>query len=67
MANFRYPVPQNDQRACLCRDGSYSRECCDPDDYFSQGIGPDRQYLFLLKTEGGDPIVQEQGHKLFQN
>jgi len=36
---MRYNVPQHNRRACLCRDGSYSTKCCDPDDYFSQGIG----------------------------
>ena len=36
---MRYNVPQDNRRACLCRDGSYSTKCCDPDDYFSQGIG----------------------------
>ena len=35
----KYQVPSNDRRACLCRDGSYSKKCCDPDDYFAQGIG----------------------------
>ena len=32
------PVPRGSKRACLCRDGSYSIDCCDGD-YFSQGIG----------------------------
>ncbi len=36
---MRYNVPQDNRRACLCRDGSYSTKCCDPDDYFAQGIG----------------------------
>jgi hypothetical protein len=34
----RYSSPRNNRRACLCRDGSYSRDCCDGD-YFAQGIG----------------------------
>jgi len=40
--SYKYQVPQDNRRACLCRDGRYSRECCDPDDYYSQGIGKDR-------------------------
>lgn len=35
----RYQVPQGSNRACLCRDGSYSIDCCNSDDYFSEGIG----------------------------
>jgi hypothetical protein len=34
-----YNVPSSDKRACLCRNGTYSRKCCNPDDYFAQGIG----------------------------
>ena len=35
----RNPSPQNDTRACLCKDGvNYSRECCDGS-YQAQGIG----------------------------
>lgn len=60
---MRYPVPQDNRRACLCRDGRYSIECCDPDDYYSQGIGPDRQSGFFLLTEGGDIIIQEDSSK----
>jgi|TARA_R100000482_G_scaffold124887_1_gene79654 hypothetical protein len=34
------PVPQDDRRGCLCWDtNTYSRECCDGDDYHTQGIG----------------------------
>ena len=34
------PSPQDDRRGCLCWDtNTYSRECCDGDDYHSQGIG----------------------------
>jgi len=60
---YRYPVPRNNKRACLCRDGRYSTECCDPDDYYSQGIGQDRQAGFFLLTEGGDIIIQEDSSK----
>lgn len=30
--------PDNDSRGCLCRDGTYSRECCDGS-LIAQGIG----------------------------
>ena len=36
--NKRSAIPQDSKRACLCRDGSYSKECCGKD-YYSQGIG----------------------------
>tara|TARA_B110000285_G_scaffold203670_1_gene239954 strand:+ start:661 stop:804 length:144 start_codon:yes stop_codon:yes gene_type:complete len=33
------PSPQNNKRACLCKDGeTYSRECCDGS-LQAQGIG----------------------------
>ena len=38
MKDRRTPVPHNGKRACLCRDGSYSKKCCGQDHY-SQGIG----------------------------
>lgn len=62
----RYNVPSNNRRACLCRDGTYSRECCDPDDYYSQGIGNITRTNFRLYTENLETIVQENGYKLFQ-
>lgn len=34
----RTPSPQNDRRACLCADGTYSRKCCDGS-FHAQGIG----------------------------
>ena len=34
------PVPQDDRRGCLCWEtNTYSRECCDGDDYHAQGLG----------------------------
>ena len=35
----KYPVPHSKKKGCLCRDGTYSRKCCNKEDYFSQGIG----------------------------
>ena len=34
----RIPSPQNNKRACLCKDNKYSRKCCDGS-LRSQGIG----------------------------
>mgnify|MGYP003647205772 CR=1 FL=1 len=34
----RSSSPRSSKRGCLCRDGSYSRKCCDGE-YYSQGIG----------------------------
>jgi len=61
----RQPVPHGSKRGCLCRDGRYSKECCGQD-YYSQGIGNITQNRFLLFTENRDPIIQENGDKLFQ-
>ena len=38
MADRRIHIPRGSRRACLCRDGSYSRKCCGKD-YYSQGVG----------------------------
>jgi hypothetical protein len=38
MRRDRNPSPQNDKRACLCKDGRYSRKCCDGS-FQAQGIG----------------------------
>tara|TARA_Y100000389_G_scaffold205089_1_gene262991 strand:- start:11170 stop:11523 length:354 start_codon:yes stop_codon:yes gene_type:complete len=34
----KYPSPQNNNRSCLCPDGSYSTNCCDGS-LQAQGIG----------------------------
>jgi hypothetical protein len=34
------PVPKNNARGCLCKDAqTYSRNCCNPNDIWAQGIG----------------------------
>jgi len=38
MKDRRTPVPHNGKRACLCRNGTYSANCCGGD-YYNQGIG----------------------------
>lgn len=61
----RNPSPQNDRRACLCPDGTYSRKCCDGS-FQAQGIGNITRYLFHLYTEDGEKLQQENDNKLFQ-
>jgi len=61
------PVPTDGRRGCLCWDSNtYSVECCDGDDYHSQGIGNITKYLFSLYTEEGEKFIQENNHKLYQ-
>ena len=37
---IQHPSPQDDRRGCLCWEtNTYSRECCDGNDYHAQGIG----------------------------
>lgn len=57
--------PKNDKRACLCKDGTYSRKCCDGS-FQAQGIGNITRSNFFLYTEEGEIFNQENGHKLFQ-
>ena len=33
-----YTSPKTNKRACLCKNGTYSRKCCDGS-YQAQGIG----------------------------
>jgi len=65
MADRRSPIPHNNKNACLCRDGSYRKDCCG-ESYFSQGIGNVTRSYFFLYTEEGEIFNQENGHKLFQ-
>jgi hypothetical protein len=34
--------PKGGKRGCLCKDGTYNKECCDGE-LQSQGIGSDKQ------------------------
>ena len=34
----RYSSPQTSKRACLCKDNTYSRKCCDGSQE-AQGVG----------------------------
>ena len=62
----RIPSPQNDKRACLCKDNKYSRKCCDGS-LRSQGIGnitniTKSSYSILL--ESGGRMLQENNSKI---
>lgn len=51
---MKYQVPQDNRRACLCRDGSYSTKCCNPEDYFAEGIGS----IYMGATDSGGNVTQ---------
>jgi len=38
MAKNSYSSPKGAKRGCLCKDGTYSSECCDGE-LISQGVG----------------------------
>lgn len=57
--------PSGGRRGCLCKDGTYSRKCCDGS-LQAQGIGSITRTLFFLYTEEGEKFVQENTHKLYQ-
>ena len=59
-----YNVPSSNKRACLCRDGTYSRSCCDSEDYFAQGIGNLTGPIGYLKQENFDFLLQEDNSKI---
>lgn len=59
----RVPSPQNNKRACLCPDGSYSTRCCDGS-FQAQGIGNVTKSAFHLKLEGGDFLLKEDNGKI---
>lgn len=63
--NDKAPSPKNDKRGCLCKDGTYSRRCCDGS-FEAQGIGNITRTAFFLYTEEGEIFNQENGHKLYQ-
>lgn len=47
----RNPSPQNDRRACLCPDGTYSRKCCDGS-FQAQGIGNITGHIHTTPYQG---------------
>jgi len=57
------PSPQNDNRGCLCKDGKYSRKCCDGS-LQAQGIGNITKSSYLILLESGDRMLQENNSKI---
>lgn len=55
------PSPKSDRRGCLCKDGRYSRKCCDGS-FQAQGLGKSTRTDFFLYTEEGEIFNQENGH-----
>ena len=59
----RIPSPQNDKRACLCPDGTYSRKCCDGS-FQAQGMGNITKTHSVLLTELREDLEQEDSSKI---
>lgn len=59
----RTPSPQNDKRACMCKDGKYSRKCCDGT-LRAQGIGNITKSIFVMLLEDGGRMLQENNSKI---
>ena len=59
----RIPSPQNDKRACLCKDSKYSRKCCDGT-LQAQGIGNITKSSYLILLESGGRMLQENNSKI---
>ena len=60
----RIPSPQNDKRACLCKDGKYSRKCCDGT-LQAQGIGNVTMQFSELLLEDGNDLLQENNNNIY--
>jgi len=59
----RIPSPQNDKRGCLCKNGKYSRKCCDGS-LQAQGIGNITKSSYLILLESGGRMLQENNSKI---
>ena len=58
----RRTSPRSSRRGCLCKDGTYSKKCCDGS-LQAQGVGS----LYgedLLLTESGTYLQQENGNNI---
>ena len=62
----RAPSPQDDRRGCLCKDGKYSRKCCDGT-LQAQGIGNITEIRDSLLQETTFPVLQEDESKINLN
>ena len=56
MAKNSYSSPKNAKRGCLCKDGTYSSECCDGE-LISQGIGALVSQSISAVTNVNEPRV----------
>ena len=64
MAQRYYSSPNNNKRACLCKDNTYSRKCCNGS-YQAQGIGSiEGTKEYFLAQENGDLILKENNFKI---
>lgn len=54
--------PQNDRRGCLCKNGKYSKKCCNGT-LHAQGIGEQKTKYGLLR-ENGFVLFKEDGFKI---
>jgi len=62
----RYSSPTSDKRACLCKNNTYSRKCCDGS-LRAQGIGNITKTVltdFALLLESIDFLLQEDNGKI---
>ena len=59
----RIPSPQNDKRGCLCKNGKYSRKCCDGT-LQAQGIGNITEIRDSLLQETSFKVLQEDNSKI---
>ena len=59
----RIPSPQNDKRGCLCKNGKYSRKCCDGT-LQAQGIGNISEIRDSLLQETAFKVLQEDNSKI---
>jgi hypothetical protein len=67
----RSASPRDSKRGCLCRDGSYSRDCCDGS-YYAQGVGSvtktDTTYYYTATScSGGTKHIHTHGIELNVN
>ena len=63
-SNNKYaPSPKNDKRGCLCKDGKYSRKCCNGS-FEAQGIGNITKTTYSILLESGGRMLQEDNSKI---
>ncbi len=55
--------PKGNKRACLCKNGTYSRKCCDGS-LWAQGIGKIYDTSTFLLLEDGSFLLQESRDKI---